>query len=165
MRKDEFLKLLRQALVGDVPNRVLEENIRYYDGYISEEVGKGRSEEDVIEEIGDPRLIAKTIEDTTDGAGDGEYSETREDRSQAGSGQAGYGQESYERNPYRSEGGFHLFDMSKWYWKILGVVIVISVLFIIVTIVGGIFSLLIPLVGPLLMIWFIFWIIRMFSRK
>ena len=56
-----------------MPPRVVEENVRYYDGYISDEVRKGRSEEEVIEEIGDPRLIARTIEDTTDGAGEGAF--------------------------------------------------------------------------------------------
>ena len=38
MRKEEFLQTLRRALTGDVPPGVVEENIRYYDGYISEEV-------------------------------------------------------------------------------------------------------------------------------
>ena len=48
MRKDEFLQTLRRALNGNVPPRVVEENVRYYDGYISDEVRKGRSEEEVI---------------------------------------------------------------------------------------------------------------------
>ena len=73
MRKEEFLQTLRRALTGDVPPGVVEENIRYYDSYIGEEVRKGRTEEEVIREIGDPRLIARTIEDTTDGAGEGRY--------------------------------------------------------------------------------------------
>ena len=73
MRKEEFLQTLRRALTGDVPPGVVEENIRYYDGYITEEIRKGRREEEVIEEIGDPRLIARTIEDTTDSAGDSQY--------------------------------------------------------------------------------------------
>ena len=76
MRKEEFLQSLRRALNGDVPSRVIEENIRYYDNYITEEVRKGRTEEAVIDEIGDPRLIARTIEDTTDGAGKNQYEET-----------------------------------------------------------------------------------------
>ena len=40
MRKDEFLQTLRRALNGNVPPRVVEENICYYDGYISDEVRK-----------------------------------------------------------------------------------------------------------------------------
>lgn len=164
MKKDEFLKLLRQALAGDVPPGVIEENIRYYDSYITGEVRNGLLEEDVIAEIGDPRLIAKTIEDTTDGAGDGVYSETYDSRSQAGS-ENPYGQDPYQRNPYEQPGSFHSFDLTKWYWKLLGVVIVISVLFLVVSIIGGIFTLLIPLIGPLLMIWAVMWIIRMFGRR
>ena len=74
MRKEEFLQTLRRALTGDVPQGVVEENIRYYDGYITEEVRKGRTEEEVIGEIGDPRLIARTIEDTTDTSKDAQYS-------------------------------------------------------------------------------------------
>ena len=35
MNKEEFLRRLRQALAGDVPPSVIEENIRYYDSYIS----------------------------------------------------------------------------------------------------------------------------------
>ena len=73
MRKDEFLQILRRALNGEVPPSVVEETIRYYDDYITQESRKGASEEEVIAEIGDPRLIAKTIEDTTDGAGEGGY--------------------------------------------------------------------------------------------
>ena len=79
MRKEEFLQTLRRALTGDVPPGVVEENIRYYDSYITEEVRKGRTEEEVTGEIGDPRLIARTIEDTTDGAGEGRY-QTEGDR-------------------------------------------------------------------------------------
>ena len=30
MRKEEFLQSLRRSLSGDVPSRVIEENIRYY---------------------------------------------------------------------------------------------------------------------------------------
>ena len=61
--------MLRRDLNGDVPSAVVEENIRYYDSYITDEVNKGRWEEEVIAEIGDPRLIAKNIEETTEGAG------------------------------------------------------------------------------------------------
>ena len=78
MRKQEFLDTLRRALTGDVPPGVVEEHIRYYDRYITEEVGKGRTEEEVIGEIGDPRLIARTIEDTTDGAGGTVYESGRD---------------------------------------------------------------------------------------
>ena len=69
MRKTEFLQELREALDGEVSASVIQSNISYYDQYISQEAAKGRREEEVIEEIGSPRLIAKTIIDSSEGAG------------------------------------------------------------------------------------------------
>lgn len=162
MKKDEFLRLLRQALNGDVPAGVIEENIRYYDSYITDEMRKGIPEEDVIASIGDPRLIAKTIEDTTDGAGNGSYSEKTDSRSQMGS---DHGQSGYERNFNRVERQFHMVDLSKWYWKLLGVLFIFTVMFTIFSIIGGIFALLSPLIGPLLIIWMVLWLFRMFHGR
>ena len=70
MRKTEFLQELREALDGEVSASVIQSNISYYDQYISQEAAKGRREEEVIEEIGSPRLIAKTIIDSSEGAGE-----------------------------------------------------------------------------------------------
>ena len=39
----------------------INEQIDYYDKYISDEIKKGKTEKEVIDELGDPRLIAKTI--------------------------------------------------------------------------------------------------------
>lgn len=64
MTKDEFLRELEDALRGSISPSAVNENIRYYDEYIDTEVRKGRSENEVMEELGDPRLIAKTIIDT-----------------------------------------------------------------------------------------------------
>ena len=52
MNRDEFLRTLREALAGEVAPNIIEENVRYYDAYITDEVRKGRREEDVIEELG-----------------------------------------------------------------------------------------------------------------
>ena len=65
MRKTEFLQELREALDGEVSASVIQSNISYYDQYIRQEAAKGRREEEVIEEIGSPRLIAKTIIDSS----------------------------------------------------------------------------------------------------
>ena len=67
MKKTEFLKELEAALRGEVSPELVSENLRYYDNYISQETSKGRSEEEVTEEIGSPRLIARTIIDTSGG--------------------------------------------------------------------------------------------------
>jgi len=65
MTKEEFIKELRSALSGEVNQNVLNENIRYYDQYLSQEQQKGRTIDEIVEEIGNPRLIARTIIDTS----------------------------------------------------------------------------------------------------
>lgn len=159
MRKQEFLQALRRALTGDVPPGVVEENIRYYDGYITEEVGRGRPEEEVIQEIGDPRLIARTIEDTTDGSGDGSFrtgGAYEYDQSDPWSRTEEYRQD----DPMNMEMPFHVFRLDKWYWKLLLALIVVGVLYLVITIIGGIFSLIAPFIGPLLVIWLLVSIFR-----
>ena len=37
MRKSEFLQELKEALQGEVSGGVLQENLRYYDNYITQE--------------------------------------------------------------------------------------------------------------------------------
>lgn len=119
MRKDEFLQTLRRALNGNVPPRVVEENVRYYDGYISDEVRKGRSEEEVIEEIGDPRLIARTIEDTTDGAGEGEFVDD-DASAYSRSSDRGYGTYDSDRTGSTQRHSMHYIDLSKWVLAYIG---------------------------------------------
>lgn len=165
MNKEEFLRRLRQALAGDVPSGVIEENIRYYDSYITGEVRKGLSEEEVIASIGDPRLIAKTIQDTTEGAGDGTYTETSDDRSRTAYGRNPYERDSYQQKPFETNRSFHMIDLSKWYWKLLIVVAIFTIISIVISVVGGIFMILAPLIGPLFLIWMVLWIFRMFNNR
>ena len=61
MTKREFLDKLKKALVNDLSGSVIQENVNYYNDYITEEVRKGCRESDVIEELGDPWAIAKNI--------------------------------------------------------------------------------------------------------
>ena len=71
MGKQEFLEKLRQALNGRVSADIVAENIRYYEEYINIEVRKGRSEEEILAQLGDPRLIARTIVQTHGDTGKG----------------------------------------------------------------------------------------------
>lgn len=58
MNKKEFLDGLRQSLEGEVSSSVIDQNISYYHDYISSTEDE---EERIIEKLGDPRLLAKTI--------------------------------------------------------------------------------------------------------
>lgn len=161
MNKEEFLRKLAGALNGQVSQQTVQENIRYYDQYISDEVRKGRTETEVIEEIGDPRLIAKTIEEAEESAqSQGTYRSYQqqtvyEDPSDYAGG-------SFER---RTDRNIRFYDLNKWYWKLLGLLLVFLTLFLIVSIVGGIFALVIPLLGPLMLILAIYWLIKSLMQR
>ena len=57
MDRNEFVSTLRAVLSGEVPASVVEDNVRYYDSYISQEIAGGKSEKEVMESLGDPRLV------------------------------------------------------------------------------------------------------------
>lgn len=61
MDRYEFISTLRTALTGKVPATTVEDNVQYYEEYIEIQLRQGKSEEEVLEGLGDPRLLAKTI--------------------------------------------------------------------------------------------------------
>lgn len=69
MSRDEFLRVLKESLSASLENDAITEQLDYYDKYISDEIDKGRSEKEVLDELGDPRLIAKTIKTVNNASG------------------------------------------------------------------------------------------------
>lgn len=65
MTREDFLRELRISLQGRIPQGQVNEQLNYYENYIIEESKKGRTEEEVLLSLGNPRLIAKTIVDTS----------------------------------------------------------------------------------------------------
>ena len=61
MLKQDFLDSLRRSLSGNLEYGRIEEHIRYYSDYIDSQLRQGFSEEEIMGELGDPRLIAKTL--------------------------------------------------------------------------------------------------------
>ena len=62
MNRQEFVAALERTLRGaGASEALIRDNINYYSSYFQDEMRKGRSEEEVAKELGDPRLIAKTI--------------------------------------------------------------------------------------------------------
>lgn len=68
MTKQVFLIELQRALSGKVAPGAIQNHVKYYDDYISMEVRKGKTEEEVLENLGDARLLAKTIVSAEEGA-------------------------------------------------------------------------------------------------
>lgn len=160
MNREEFLQGLQKALSGQIPPSAVQENLRYYDDYIRTEVRKGRTESEVMEELGDPRLIARTIVDTTPGAGDGAFEEYRS----FGAGASGDGYQQYTREEEREDaagrGSIRYYDLNKWYWKLLGIVLVIAVVTLVIAVIGGILTLVIPMLPAISLAVLIMWFLR-----
>lgn len=156
MSKEEFLDRLRMSLNGEVPDRVLQENLLYYHGYILDEVNKGRAEELVLEELGDPRLIARTIIDSLgiSSAGNEDYFRGNADASKA-----------YTDQTYEKDSTMRQFQMSQKRLKLIGwsaLAVVILILFLVFWLIGGILSLLAPILPIVFMVWVVIWLMRMF---
>ena len=145
MDKEEFLQGLQSALSGEVAPELVRENLQYYQEYIRTE----------MEKLGSPRLIARTIIDATPGAGEGAYKEY-------GAGGNGYfggsytsdgngrAEQSVRDQNYGQGKNFRYYDLNKWYWKLLGLLVVIGVVMLVLMVIGGILSILIPMLPVLL---------------
>ena len=149
MSKEEFLIDLREALAGEVSEAVIRDNVAYYDSYLSQEISRGRTVDEVTDEIGDAWIVAKTIIDSSEAAG--ETSDTRYDS------QGAYRGYEESRKPVS---GIHTIDLSKWYWKLLLVVLAVIVGTTVLGIVGSILTVMLKLAGPLLMIFLMIWFIK-----
>ncbi len=58
MDRTEFLKIMRESLERKIPQAEIEDNLRYYREYFEQ---SNCSDEEVCEELGDPRLIAQSV--------------------------------------------------------------------------------------------------------
>ena len=159
MSKQEFIENLRLALNGRVSPGVVTENLNYYNDYINMEIRKGRTEEEVLASLGDPRLIARTIMQTHGGGNDptgrgmgdgGSYT------SQSGS----YSGQYYNRNADPSYDSYSQNDghTGGRHFRIPGWLFLILILVVVVLVVGVAFSVLsflLPVLLPLLVVVFL----------
>ncbi len=121
MTSVEFINELKTCLEGEVSGTVITDTLRYYESYIRDEVSAGRSEEQVLEELGPARLIAKSIIDAKDGAARKQEEWEEEERKRAE-------REERERNrrlhaDINDKGEFDIkygrFSFNSWYGKLL----------------------------------------------
>lgn len=131
MTKQEFLAGLEEALAGEVSRQVLLENMQYYRSYIDGETEKGRSEADVLNELGSPRLIARTIIDAAEAGAEGQgfWGGFAEENSAGRPGADGYEETRRRQNSYGGDsemGGTRMFGIgsSGCLWLIVALVIV-----------------------------------------
>lgn len=145
MTKQEFLNNLRTALSGRVSASVVTDNMNYYEDYINTQMRMGRTEEEVIKELGDPRLLAKSISEASKHAGI--YKDDEEEYQETG---AGYDNQKAHRGK--------IFRIPGW----LIILLVLFVILMIISLVFSIISYVAPVVLPVLLI---VMLIRYFKRR
>lgn len=65
MTKEDFIRGLRESLYTEITSIEIENNVRYYNEYIDNQINSGKTIDQVMAELGDPRLIARTIIETS----------------------------------------------------------------------------------------------------
>lgn len=143
MNKQEFLDKLRLALNGRVSAGIVADNIRYYEDYINTEIRKGRSEEEVLSQLGDPRLIARTIVQTHGGTGGGRAADMNGDArsfSSQDTDRSGKGQENGGKNRSFS------FRLPIWIIGIVAVIVIGLVLVLVLSFVFSVMSVVLPVI-------------------
>ena len=160
MTKREFLESLRLALSGKITSVQRADNLDYYEDYINTEIRKGRDEQEVLSELGDPRLITRTI--AAAGGGTSGYGESGSRSRQAGQ-YAEYGEdggwsdrEAEERNRRQGpfgQGRVSLFGkIPLWVWLILALLVVVLILSAIFSVITALLPILLPILGVLFLV-------------
>lgn len=148
MRSSDFLLSLKKALENELSASQVQEQVEYYRNYIKEEVKSGKSEQEVLEMLGDPWAIAKTIliEEEMNGAKERTEQEP----------------EWSEEKPTEKSQKLHIFGLDTWWKKALLILGVAVVIFLIISTILGIVSFLLPIVLPIILIVAIF---NLFRKK
>lgn len=146
MNKGEFLYALQGRLAEELPRDAVEEYVRYYDSYITERVSQGMDEREVIGQLGDPLLIAKTIMDTngiesTGGVRRVIYEEQDETQ------ESGYGENWERQNP-----SVHHFQVKTRMGCFLAAIIFVVVIVLVLCLVGSVVSFLLPVLIPAIVV-------------
>lgn len=129
MTKKEFLNTLYEQLSDQMPEAKASAHTQYYHDYIQDAIKRGQKEKQVLDSLGDPRLIAKTLIDTDaepsvfSGSGTSDYSGQDLYHTE----NTGYGNQSDSEYGQPKHRHYHL-DLSTWYGKLIVIVAATAVL-------------------------------------
>lgn len=153
MTRYEFLAKLKEALTLELDEQAVKEHVDYYSSYIMEALSQGRTESDVIDELGDPWAIARSIIDMEEASSSGRtvYDSYDSVKNRTDS--------RYEEQGNTKTYSYQTNSKLKTLLVILGIIGIIVLLF---TIIGGIISLLMPILVPVVVITLVF---RLFNKR
>ncbi len=126
MDRIEFLNTLESELSGKISAAQIRQNLNYYSSYIQEQKKLGYTETEIMEQLGDPRLIARTIVEAFEAAGGSAY-----DTANAYDG----GEDETSFVPRRDKIFYvngRMINFEKWYVKLLAgiVTVLVGILFL-----------------------------------
>ena len=130
MTRKQFMGELRSSLEGIVSPMVVQQNIDYYENYINEQIRSGKTEAEILNELGSPRLIARSIIDAAGVDDSDEQEETPEDM---------FG------------GNTHIFTMNSTKFK-LGCLLSVIIFIFIIYLLFHIFNAMMIVLGPVIIV-------------
>lgn len=123
MSKQEFIDGLRRSLSSINDYTFVNDTVSYYENYIESQIRMGRMETEVMEELGDPRLIAKSIRATHVSDEEG--------------GEQNYSRSDYTENKRFTNGLFQFngkdIRLPSWLLKAIIIIVLIVVFFLVFT--------------------------------
>ena len=122
MNREEFITKLQHALAGGMSAGQVAEHVRYYREYIDSEIRRGKTEAEVLAQLGDPRLLARSIVDAGKRAGTAYGSDYEYDEEVAG--------DTPPDDGYEGKNSVRRVMLPGWLVMILIAVIVIFVIFL-----------------------------------
>lgn len=150
MKKEDFLFYLKKALKGEMSSEKVKYYVSYYNSYIEEQVQSGRKMKDVMDELGDPFLIAKSIIESEKMNPANVYSD------------GSAGEESREQN--RGQGERRVIRQIKLE-MVIGIVVFVLFFMFLIAVIWGIFSLLVKIFFPVLLVLTIVGIVQVIRKS
>lgn len=158
MNKNTFINGLKEALKeGNINENEIKDTINYYETYFDEKTSNGHNMDEILEELGDPRLIAKTIIDTKGST----YSSTSSDVKYNSRQYNSRSNDRHDRNEYDRFGNIYFKKLSLKDKIKIGLFILGIILLLIFMVIFA-FKMFIFLLPGILIIFIIYLISRLF---
>ena len=133
MYRTEFLDILKTQLSGQMHEGKIGAHLRYYEDYIQSKVRAGTPEDEVIAQLGDPRLIAKTLLDTD--TGEEVYEESRSYSESDTGDYEKQGEKNWKKK----------LNLSTWYGKLIVIAAAAAIIFLLISVLAAVLPFLIVL--------------------
>lgn len=146
MTRTAFIKELRKALSATLNSKDVLEHIDYYEEFFDMEIKKGKEESEIIEQLGNPRLLAKSILEASGGS-----------RSQSSYESCASDEQIYSRKGNRARIGF-----ARWFMLFIMILIIFVVIGILFSAIAILLRFFLPLI---LLILLVKMIINILNRK